>query len=291
MLGHVSNNRLATGVDHLIYGSIFFAIVVFLLFVVGLRWAEPQEPLAVAPVTLASEVPEPGLQARAHVQATVLVATAFILLAAVPPWMVREIVRHESTAAPALAASTTLAAGWSAVAGHANAEWKPKLDNPSALVEAVYQQDGLPPVGLYVAYYRQQGDLRKLSDSNALLAQSDDKRWARVAQGHRRLRVDSRNIDLRTAELRSRDELSAGLGTSVSAWQLYWVGGRFTSSDALAKAYVAVDRLLGRGDDSAELIVYVSGTTPALADRALESFVRDNLGALDAQLTQTWRRR
>lgn len=291
MLGHLSDNRLATGVDHLIYGWIFFGIVVFLLFATGLRWSEPQESPSVAPVAPASEVSESAPQSRARVQTMFLVATALIVVLAGPQWLMRELGRHESTVVPVLAAPAALAGGWSVAAGHASDDWKPKLDNPSALVEAVYQHDGLPPVGLYVAYYRQQSDLRKLSDSNALLAQSDDKRWARVAEGHRRLSVDLRSIDLRTAELRSRDELSAGLGTSVSAWQLYWVGGRFTSSDALAKAYVAVDRLLGRGDDSAELIVYVSGTTPVVADRALESFVRDNLGALDAQLTQTWRRR
>ena len=48
-------------------------------------------------------------------------------------------------------------------------------------VDAVYRKDGLAPVGLYVAYYRQQAGLHKLSDADALLAQSEDKRWTRVA--------------------------------------------------------------------------------------------------------------
>ena len=287
MLGHLSNNRIATGVDHLIYGWLFFGVVIFLLFAVGLRWSEPLEPRVASPTPASASAP----QSRGQARATFAVAAALILLAAVPPWIMRELGLHESTAAPQLVAPATLASGWSSAVRNPGAEWKPRLDNPSALVDGVYRKEGLPPVGLYVAYYRQQDGLRKLSDANALLAQSEDKRWSRVLAGQQQLAVGPQTIALRTAQLLRRDELGAGGSSSVSAWQVYWVGGRFTSSDAMAKAYVAIDRLLGRGDDSAELIVYVSGATPEAADRALQSFVRDNFALLDAQLTQTWRRR
>ena len=40
MLGHLSNNRLAVGVDHLIYGWIFFGLVMVLLLWIGSRWRE-----------------------------------------------------------------------------------------------------------------------------------------------------------------------------------------------------------------------------------------------------------
>ena len=288
MLGHLSDNRIATGVDHLIYGWLFFGFVIFLLFGVGLRWSEPLPPRVATPT------PAPGESAaapasRARAPATLAIAAALVLLAAVPPWIVRELGRHESNAAPQLAAPAVLAAGWSADGGNAHADWKPRLDNPSALVDATYRKEGLPPVGLYVAYYRQQGGLRKLSDADALLARSEDKVWSRIAEGRPQVSVASQSIALRSAELRRRDELGGGRGSSVSAWQVYWVGGHFTSNDAVAKAWVAIDRLLGRGDDSAELIMYVSGTTPELADRALHSFVSDNVGLLAAQLTRTWR--
>jgi exosortase A len=41
MIGHLSNNKLATGVDHVIYGWVFFGFVMLLLFWVGSRWHEP----------------------------------------------------------------------------------------------------------------------------------------------------------------------------------------------------------------------------------------------------------
>jgi len=287
LLGHLSNNRIATGVDHLIYGWLFFALVIFLLFAAGLRWSEPPAP----PVTPAATPADSAPGSRPSVRATLAVAASLILLAAVPPWVMRELARRESTAAPTLLAPATLAAGWSVAAADAGASWKPRLDNPSALVDAVYRKEGLSPVGLYVAYYRQQDGLRKLSDANALLARSEDKRWSRVVEGRQHVATGARSVDLRTAELRPRDELGSSGDSRVFAWQVYWVAGRFTSSDAMAKAWVALARLLGRGDDSAELIVYVSGTSPELAERALQSFVQDNFEPLDAQLTQTWRRR
>lgn len=40
MLGHLSGNELATGADHLIYGWVFFGIVMMIMFAIGMRWRE-----------------------------------------------------------------------------------------------------------------------------------------------------------------------------------------------------------------------------------------------------------
>ena len=40
MLGHWSDMTIATGVDHLIYGWVFFGFVMFLLFWIGSMWRE-----------------------------------------------------------------------------------------------------------------------------------------------------------------------------------------------------------------------------------------------------------
>ena len=43
MIGHLSNMRLAVGIDHLIYGWLFFGFVMFLLFALGTLWYEEPE--------------------------------------------------------------------------------------------------------------------------------------------------------------------------------------------------------------------------------------------------------
>lgn len=41
MIGHLSNMQLAAGVDHLIYGAVFFGLVIFILFYIGSFWKDP----------------------------------------------------------------------------------------------------------------------------------------------------------------------------------------------------------------------------------------------------------
>ena len=43
MIGHLSGMKLATGVDHLLYGWVFFGFVIFLLFYFGKFWWDPIE--------------------------------------------------------------------------------------------------------------------------------------------------------------------------------------------------------------------------------------------------------
>ena len=42
LLGHLSGNKLAAGVDHLIYGWVFFGVVILLMFMIGSRWSVPE---------------------------------------------------------------------------------------------------------------------------------------------------------------------------------------------------------------------------------------------------------
>ena len=48
MLGHLSNNRIAAGVDHIIYGWVFFGVVMLLLFWIGSFWQEDAAPARAA---------------------------------------------------------------------------------------------------------------------------------------------------------------------------------------------------------------------------------------------------
>ena len=48
MIGHTSDMTLAVGVDHLIYGWVFFGLVMLLLFWVGSFWQQPNRSTAAA---------------------------------------------------------------------------------------------------------------------------------------------------------------------------------------------------------------------------------------------------
>ncbi|RZA31341.1 MAG: exosortase A, partial [Lysobacteraceae bacterium] len=51
MIGHTSGMELATGVDHLVYGWLFFGVIMFIMFWIGSYWREDEQPSAsTAPV-------------------------------------------------------------------------------------------------------------------------------------------------------------------------------------------------------------------------------------------------
>src|SRR5487761_2612618 len=45
MLGYLSGNRIATGIDHIIYGWLFFGLVMLVMFWIGARWQQPEPAL------------------------------------------------------------------------------------------------------------------------------------------------------------------------------------------------------------------------------------------------------
>ena len=277
MLGHLSDNKLAAGVDHLIYGWVFFGVVILLMFIIGARWAEPDKVLlptasdvnlAIAPVGMAK---------------LWTVAAGFAVLVALPHVVNRVIELSEDAVTVQLTAPEALASAWQAVSSPV-ANFKPTFENPSAEINAIYTSQGRA-VGMYLGYYQHQNYNRKLVSSSNVLVTSNDPIWARVASGVRSVLINGQQVQFRTAELRR-----SGLGLSdnqnrLLVWQVYWINGRLTSSDYLAKLYGAFYRLTGRGDDSAVLVLYtLQDSQGGNANALLSSFLSDNHAAINSLL-------
>ena len=284
MLGHLSENRIAAGADHLIYGWVFFGVVIGLLYMIGARWAEAPQAVPL----LASSGPS-ARPAGSTQTALLRVALAVGFLVALPPFAQRAIAKAEGAGSPVLVAPATLADGWQATTAPV-ADASPRVDNPSAEAKATYARGGRE-VGLYIGYFRQQDYLHKLVGAINIIPGGTDKTWRRVADGQRQLDVAGVSVGWRTADWRSIDATAHGGSPDLMLWQVYWVNGRFTRSEYLAKAYVALSRLLGRGDDAAMIVLYARQAAAGEADAALTAFAQANLGAVDALLRQVASRR
>lgn len=310
MLGHFSGNKIATGADHLVYGWVFFGIVMLLMFMVGARWSEPDAP---APASERDEVASP-LTRKLGAAASLLSWAAIVLLLLVPHLALQAMQADEGPAEFALSAPLSTSGAWQLEPGaapsfkpaisHPSAEWQGRFKrlgadeaasdaavSDAAMSDTVASDAALPdpsPVGLYVAYFRQQNYQRKLISSSHVLAASNDPEWAIVGQDRGSQDVNGAALPLQTAELRRAG--AAGLAdASASAkrlkvWKIYWVNGRPVSSDWQAKLWGAFYRLAGQGDDAAVLVFYAE---KAQADALLAAFMRDNWQALDAWLHGT----
>ena len=279
MLGHLSGNKLAAGVDHLIYGWLFFGVVIMLMFMVGARWAEPEAD----PVTLTHTRLSHG--PASYPTRLTMVAAAVAVVLALPLVARREIEQVDMSASPSLVAPAVLADGWTA-SQEPLADWQPAFQNPSAQTHVTYQR-GAHSVGLFLAYYRQQDYSHKLVSSENVLVKTKDPTWVQVSRGTQQVNFNGKTSVVRTGELRHASMTAPLVEERLTVWQIYWVNGTLTSSDSLAKAYGALYRLLGRGDDAAVIMLYALKGRAGEGDRALDSFVQANALSIDALLRQT----
>lgn len=281
MLGHFSGNKLATGVDHLIYGWVFFGIVIMLMFIVGARWSEPEKMVS---ASASGGSAQPSAASAAKLWASTVCLAAVLVLPQIALWAMDQ---GEGVAPASLVAPAALAPDWQA-AVPAAPPFKPAFQNPSAEINGTYASQG-HPVGLYLGYYRHQNYTRKLVSSSNALVHSNDPQWAQVAVAGRDLPLDGKSVRVRAAELRGTALTGQTADSRLLVWQIYWINGSLTSSDYLAKAYSAVYRLTGRGDDSAVIIVYTSRDAPGGADAVLASFLTANYSAINRLLLETRR--
>ena len=277
MIGHLSGNKLAVGVDHLIYGWLFFGLVIVLMFWIGARWRD-DIPLAAGAGRSFSWT----TGAAASPGEFLLVALMVAVAAMVWPLGSRLIERSDASSIPALSVPASMGA-WRAADGGLTS-FRPRFQNPSAQLHDTLRA-GDSKVGLYVGYYRNQSSDTKLVSSENALTKTMERDWSQVAHGSRTLDVDGHSVDARTAEL-------AGPGNErLVAWHWYWIDGRLTASDVWAKAYTALGRLTGRGDDAAVIVVYARKERAGEAEAALADFVRDAGPAIEAMLAETRARR
>jgi exosortase A len=281
MLGHLSGNALATGADHLVYGWAFFGVVMFMMFMIGARWREDDLPAPAPAQPLATVVPAVVPSAIAFWA----VALAAVLLMALPPLWLKQLVQQQNTAAVGLVLPPSLGSGWQLLPSGA-VPIEPAFKNPSAQAAATYTADG-GAVGLHVSYYRAQDAQRKLVSSQNMLVASDDKRWARVEGGVEALKwANGSELTVRSTELRRLENLGASPERNLLVWQLYWVDGELTASDLKAKLYGARQRLMGRGDDAAIVLLYAPKGNQGQGRALLEQFLQQNSAAVTQVVSQ-----
>jgi len=275
MLGHLSGNKLAVGVDHLVYGWVFFGIVIGIMFMVGARWSEPLPDAAgSAAAGLGQPSTTPAWQWGA--------AVGLLLCAALAPALSWQLQRAQDGAVAPVLALPELP-GTEAAADQALAV-TPHFTGAAAQAHRVYRAGGAD-VTVHVAYYRNQGYGAKLASSSNYLVSSEDERWKRLSGGRSSL---SPADGAGPVVVRSTVLVSGSTGSTlgrqrVAVRQVYWSGGRLTASDARATLYGTLGLLLGRGDDGAMITLYADGTD-ADAEARLDAFMTQQLPLLVAQL-------
>lgn len=260
LIGHLSNNRLAAGVDHIIYGWIFFGVVMTLLFAVGWRWRE--EPLGGGGEPRALEGLSNGDSSPASLRRWLVVAGLALLVLSAAPLMARRLADAGETPQISLA-EPPVSPPWVSLEEYAG-RWHPRFRGASAEVIRTFTS-AEQQVHVFVAYYADHWeDAELISGANQLY---DPTNWRRLAEGTAQIAVEGQTISIHETVLRS------GQSTRL-IWSWYWVDGEFTASPYRAKYLQVRAKLLG-GSRASAVVAVGADFSPDKSDaaNALQDFL------------------
>ena len=275
IIGHLSDMKYATGVDHLVYGWFFFGIVMFILFWIGAHWREPDQPPTVA-------LPSRVLNDTAWNARRTGVALLVVVMAAAALAWARQVVQDVQfqLAEPLVAPQT--AGSWSLA--EAPALWAGAPQPTPHKIEARYVDTGGAEAQLYVVLFPHQRQ-----GSEAINRQNA------VSESLGRLtRLTSRGVALDGSSVSvNRFKLVLSIDGTLQehqVWQWYRVAGRSLTNRYEGKAWEALARIYpGRADGAwIAITTPLTGGSEDAAERRLTDFARSVAprvsAALDAAL-------
>ncbi|MBK9470571.1 MAG: exosortase A [Gammaproteobacteria bacterium] len=278
MLGHFSGMKIATGVDHLVYGWVWFGIVMFFLFWAG-GFFRDDEPMSGwvrtfirPPWVRIHRTPPVGPDSSGHPLRPwyLVAATGIALLALGPLWVAwidaRPHTENFRIHEPAAAGS------WSATP--AFTDWKPHYVNPADERQSSYS-DGTHALGVYLAYYGHQEQDAELINSQNVMIEQKHPIWRQPMQGTREVRVGDATIPLIESRLESDQQ-------RLLVWHWMRVAGKDVNNPYVGKVYEALGRLGGGGRDGFGIVVYAPYTDdPGVARERMQAFLETMLPSLN----------
>ncbi len=279
MIGHLSDMRLAVGVDHLIYGWVFFGLVMFLLFWLGNFWVEQD--------TAATEPDQSGAVSSGGGSS---VAAAAVFLATVVIFVGARTTTGALSAVSATQAQVVLpveAGGWR-LDGEPTLRWPLALGGADQALHVDYVKQGQRVSLVLGIYFVQRQGHEVISSENRLLDRRADEHWRIV--GHHRipLSVDGRAFEVPVARI-ARTQMSLLGEASEQLRGAFWyrLGDLSAVNEYVGKWYQALALLTdGRRDGAFIMIVTREGGDGATPDATLQSFAAqalpDIVAALDA---------
>ncbi len=276
MIGHFSKMKLAVGVDHLIYGWVFFGMVMLIMFWIGGCWKENTEHSDQHRIP--ESVSNPPI-AKKHV--IILFAGAALILVSI--WPVRA--AYISVGVADVGETVELSAPknvlpWRQLDKTID-DWHPSYTGYSKQEKFVYIDDEQIPVNVYLIYYPNQVQGRELVNSENLLVAPDDPGWKILTHSGISVTIDNQLQNVEQSRLISGRR-------PYLVWRLNWVNGVFTPSALYTKILEAKQKLSGKNTDGAALVLRTEYDEKLeISKSRLQRFASVMLPSIDAALRDT----
>ncbi|MEE4350234.1 MAG: exosortase A [Pacificimonas sp.] len=254
----------ARGVDHVVYGWFFFAII--MAIVLGVGWFFFDRPVD-DPAFDPDKLQPAERRVRAAPKAFIVSAVVGVAALLVGPAYGR-IVADRAADFDVAGLAAPDVPGWRKVSG-AGSGWTPQYANASASLTQTYENDVGDRVELFMAAYdRQTRDHELVVFGNGLLELDGDWSWSRNIDGPPRTRA---------VELQRRPY-------TRDVWQRFVVAGRQSGSDYAAKLDTLRARLLGGETLAGTVVISVERVASRGTETAALAAFDEALGPVDEAL-------
>ncbi|MEM1189218.1 MAG: exosortase A [Pseudomonadota bacterium] len=240
MIGHLSGMKYAVGADHLLYGWVFFGLIIFVLFWIGGLWADYDAPAQgsthAGPHETRADSGSTEISARRGWQVPAVAALGLFLGLNLVSFTIKS-----DQSAPLLnPASLDLSSPsvlWSAVdAGSESEQWRPVFTNPDLSARQRFEgKDGAVTVD--VAYFARQREGAEAISSLNRVTDPYEGEWKQTAQRERSVEG---SLVVETEVSRSKNK--------TLVYSAYLVGDRYIASAGTAKLLQAWRFLSGEQD-------------------------------------------
>ncbi len=242
ILAHVSKNEIAVGVDHLIYGWVFFGFVMLLVFWLGRAFAEPDAGSDTLTANVSRTVGGPAWL-------TPWVALVAVLAPLLGLRIAGAAIQGRETADVSAAATWARVpaplAGWTGPITMSS-EWQPRFTGQSRTVTAAYLHGAHAVDVAMVSYARERGGAELVNSENLLF---DSDQWTWLSERSLLLALpDGRQVPVFAVQVRRNL-------ARRSIWRIFVVGERPVSGGLQAKVARAQAILRGEDEEGTALIV------------------------------------
>ena len=233
IIGHLSGMELATGVDHLVYGWVFFGIVIFLMFYIGSFWWDPiQDPAQ------HNEKKIDSSHVRTNSSKVFLsaVISIFLLFSArlSANYIASPISTSDSTIQLALPDNFE---EWQ-FDRSLTYDWNPIFNHPDAKLAMSYRF-GDEVVQIDIGYFRAQRENAEAISSMNRITNPYEGDWKITHSSE----LQYQNILVSEYEIRRND-------SKLLVWSWYKIGAFETPNPVIAKFYEAYNKILLRREDA-----------------------------------------
>lgn len=261
MLGHFSSNKVATGVDHLIYGWFFFGIVMFLLFSIGNIFQDSKKLSHSKEKDGNQAITQTNIGARKQVSFRQYLPALMGVALTVGLWPLWALIIKSGDAQLQTTFALTSNILPDAVQSHDErkstaALWQPRMNGFDIRLDADYTTGSQPVRALAFVYLTQHQGKEMISSANVLVrSKGDDWRSGGSTQQTVSLPSATHIIVKETSLLSTSQELVV--------WQWYQVGDTQTTNPIRVKLYEMLGKLMLKNQSSTTYILVTNNTPSA----------------------------